>query len=225
MTPCTITDIKITRKRGTKKSTTDSMRDVDLSERKLDRGMKSRLRFTRFLGLAVMIMLGQGLWDFSIAKEEKKGSKVRIIEEKGPAGHKTIGIDESSVGEDAGKEMALTFASLMKWEYDAKKNSPPPESVKKLDGRKVRIMGFMYPLQEGANIQNFCLLRSTQTCCYGPKPQYNQYIFVEMGKPTQFRRLDPVSCVGKLRVEPSPEEGFIYRMEGDLCEAVTEKGN
>jgi hypothetical protein len=163
-----------------------------------------------------------GDWDLSEAqqKEEKKGSKVRIIEEKGPAGHKTIGIDESSLGEDAGKEMILTFTSLMKWEYDAKKNSSPPESVKKLDGRKVRIMGFMYPLQEGANIQNFCLLRSTQTCCYGPKPQYNQYIFVEMAKPTQFRRVDPVSCVGVLKVNPSPDEGFIYRMEGISCQAV-----
>ncbi len=189
--------------------------------RELDFRMNKRLRLALLLGLA-LALAPLGDWDLSEAqqKEEKKGSKVRIIEEKGPAGHKTIGIDESSLGEDAGKEMPLTFASLMKWEYDAKKNSSPPESVKKLDGRKVRIIGFMYPLQEGANIQNFCLLRSTQTCCYGPKPQYNQYIFVEMVKPTQFRRLDPVSCVGVFRVNPSPDEGFIYRMEGESCRAV-----
>ena len=189
--------------------------------RELDFRMNKRLLLTLFLGLA-LALAPLGDWDLSEAqqKEEKKGSKVRIIEEKGPAGHKTIGIDESSLGEDAGKEMPLTFASLMKWEYDAKKNSPPPESVKKLDGRKVRIMGFMYPLQEGANIQKFSLLRSTQTCCYGPKPQYNQYIFVEMVKPTQFRRLDPVSCVGVFRIDPSPDEGFIYRMEGESCRAV-----
>jgi hypothetical protein len=189
--------------------------------RELDFRMDKRLRLTLLLGLA-LTLAPLGDWDLSEAqqKEEKKGSKVRIIEEKGPAGHKTIGIDESSLGEDAGKETILTFTSLMKWEYDAKKNSSPPESVKKLDGRKVRIMGFMYPLQEGANIQNFCLLRSTQTCCYGPKPQYNQYIFVEMAKPTQFRRLDPVSCVGVLKVNPSPDEGFIYRMEGISCQAV-----
>jgi len=187
--------------------------------RELDFRMDKRLLLTLLLGLA----LAPGfLGDLSEAqqKEEKKGSKVRIIEEKGPAGHKTIGIDESSLGEDAGKEMRLTFASLMKWEYDAKKNSSPPESVKRLDGRKIRIIGFMYPLQEGANIQKFCLLRSTQTCCYGPKPQYNQYIFVEMVKPTQFHRLDPVACVGLLRVDASPDEGFIYRMEGISCQAV-----
>jgi hypothetical protein len=189
--------------------------------KELDFRMDKRLSLALLFGLA-LALAPLGDLDLSEAqqKEEKKGSKVRIIEEKGPAGHKTIGIDESSLGEDVGKEMPLTFASLMKWEYDAKKNSSPPESVKKLDGRKVRIIGFMYPLQEGANIQNFCLLRSTQTCCYGPKPQYNQYIFVEMVKPTQFRRLDPVSCAGVLRVAPSPDEGFIYRMEGISCQAV-----
>jgi hypothetical protein len=190
--------------------------------RELDFRMNKRLRLALLLGLALaLVPLGDWVLSEAQQKEEKKGSNVRIIEEKGPAGHKTIGIDESSLGEDVGKEMPLTFASLMKWEYDAKKNSSPPEGVKKLDGRKVRIIGFMYPLQEGANIQNFCLLRSTQTCCYGPKPQYNQYIFVEMVKPTQFHRLDPVSCVGVFRVNPSPDEGFIYRMEGISCRAVS----
>jgi hypothetical protein len=190
--------------------------------RELDFRMNRRLCLTLLIGLALVLAL-PGDWDLSEAqqKEEKQGSRVRIIEEKGPAGHKTIGIDESPLGEDAGEEMLLTFASLMSWEYDAKKNSSPPENVKRLDGRKVRIIGFMYPLQEGANIQNFCLLRSTQTCCYGPKPQYNQYIFVEMVKPTQFHRLNPVSCVGSFRVDPLPDEGFIYRMEGISCQAVT----
>ena len=183
--------------------------------------MKWKIRIVMTLTLAFAILLTGG-WRFSQA-EDKKGTGPRIIEEKGPAGHKTIGIDESSLGQEAGKETALTFGSLMKWEYDAKKNPPPPESVKKLDGRKVRIYGFMYPLQEGTNIQNFCLLRSTQTCCYGPRPQYNQYIFVEMAKPTAFRRLDPVTCVGKLHVEATPEEGFIYRMEGLQCESSVEK--
>ena len=82
------------------------------------------------------------------------------------------------------KETPLTFKTLMNWDYDVANNSPAPEIVKKLDGRKVRLTGFMYPLQEGKSIQYFCLLRTTQTCCYGPRPQYNQYVFVEMEKPT-----------------------------------------
>lgn len=129
------------------------------------------------------------------------------------------------MAEEPGKELALTFSTLMTWEFDAKKNTPPPEAVKKLDGRRVRITGFMYPLQEGSHIRHFCLLRTTQTCCYGPRPQYNQYLLVEMAKPTPFHRLDPVICVGRLRVEPNPDDGYIYRLEGEMCEAITEKGS
>ena len=83
----------------------------------------------------------------------------------------------------------------------------------------------MYPLQQGDAIQYFCLLRTTQTCCYGPRPQFNQYVFVEMDKPTPFHRLDPVACVGKFRVEPTPDEGYIYRMVGEKCESISRKNN
>ncbi len=113
----------------------------------------------------------------------------------------------------------------MIWEYDADNDTPPPEKVEKLDGRKVKLTGFMYPLQQGDSIQYFCLLRTTQTCCYGPRPQFNQYVFVEMDAPTPFYRLDPVSCVGKSRVEPTPDEGYIYRIEGEKCESTSGKDN
>lgn len=159
----------------------------------------------------------------SLDQKQERTESIRIIEEKGPAGHQTIGIDESSMSIDVGKELLLTFKTLMLWSYDAQENFQPPMSIKKLDGQKVRIIGFMFPLQEGKMIKNFCLLRTTQTCCYGPRPEYNQYIFVEMAKPTTFHRLDPVSCVGKLRVEPNPEEGYIYRMEGEYCVPAIKK--
>jgi hypothetical protein len=156
------------------------------------------------------------------AKNNEKGQIV-IRKETGPSGHSTIGIDESSIEAASKKALALTFSNLMTWEYDADGNSPPPEKIKKLDGRKVKLVGFMYPLQQGESIQYFCLLRTTQTCCYGPRPQFNQYVFVEMQKPTKFFRLDPVSCEGKFRVEPTPEEGYIYRVEGEKCESVSKK--
>jgi len=190
--------------------------------------MKKNYFMSVILSMA-LICLGQGLWQVSYAqqktdkKAESKETQVRIIEEKGPTGHKTIGIDEESVVVDTTKELQLTFSTLMTWEYEVGENPSPPEEVKKLDGRKVRLTGFMYPLQEGKSIQYFCLLRTTQTCCYGPRPQYSQYVLVEMEKPTKFYRLEPVSCTGKFRVDPNPDEGFIYRMEGETCEAVEQK--
>lgn len=176
------------------------------------------------VGLA-LICLGQGVWQATDAQDkvDKKGDTkdggVVVKKEKGPSGHSTIGIEEKFLDLDAIKEVPLTFSTLMTWEYEVSSNPPPPEKVKNLDGRKVRLTGFMYPLQDGKSIQYFCLLRTTQTCCYGPRPQYNQYVFVEMEKPTPFHRLEPVSCVGKFKVDPDPDEGFIYRMEGLTCES------
>jgi hypothetical protein len=177
------------------------------------------------LTVAVAMICAAGI-TLTIAQAEDKQTEtvkqggVVIKKETGPAGHATIGIVEDALDLEKIKEMPLTFKTLMNWDYDVSNNSPAPEIVQKLDGRKVRLTGFMYPLQEGKEIQYFCLLRSTQTCCYGPRPQYNQYVFVEMDKPTTFHRLDPVSCVGKFKVDPVPDEGFIYRMEGLTCEST-----
>jgi hypothetical protein len=176
----------------------------------------------------VLILVGQGFFwmtygqDAGDRKQEIENRGIVIKKEEGPAGHSTIGIDEASVLE-RGREFQLTFSTLMSWNYEIDAQSPPPESIGSLNGRTVRLTGFMYPLQQGESIQYFCLLRTTQTCCYGPRPQYNQYVLVEMEEPTRFYRLDPVICVGKFYVEPTPDEGFIYRMEGNACESSTRK--
>lgn len=192
--------------------------------------MKGKV-FIVAIAILTLICLGQGLWEISCAQEkpdkkpDTKGTKVLIRKETGPVGHKTIGIDEDSVVLDSKKAPRLKFRRLMKWNYRIGDNPSPPETIKELDGHRFQIVGFMYPLQEGEAIQYFCLIRTTQTCCYGPRPEYNQYVFVEMEKPTAFHRLDPVACTGKLRVDPSPDEGFIYRMEGEKCEPMERTGD
>lgn len=78
----------------------------------------------------------------------------------------------------------------------------------------------MYPLQEKAPIQYTCLLRTTQTCWYGSRPQYNQYVLMEMGKLTTFYQLDTVPCVREFRVERPPDEGLFQRMEAEACGGI-----
>jgi hypothetical protein len=177
----------------------------------------------------LMISIKPDLIEICAAQDKNDGmanaktAEVLIQKEKGPSGHSTIGIVESSIGKDTGKTLTLTFTRLMTWKYNADNDTRAPEKIEKLDGRKVKLTGFMYPLQPGDSIQYFCLLRTTQTCCYGPRPQFNQYVFVEMDEPTLFYRIDPVSCVGKFRVEPTPDEGYIYRMEGEKCASISGK--
>ena len=153
-----------------------------------------------------------------------------LIDKRGNERVRKIASFSKDKGEDTYRLMFFRHpadvkdTAFMTWDYDVSTNPQPPEDIKKANGRKIKLIGFMYPLQQGKSIQYFCLLRTTQTCCYGPRPQYNQYVFVEMKTPTSFHRLDPVSCTGKLRVEPTPDEGFIYRMEGETCSVVYKKG-
>jgi len=140
------------------------------------------------------------------------GQTKSLVQDEGyQAGHYTIGINERSVQKNAN---TLLFSTLKKWHYEWERPISPPEEIVGANNRLVQITGFMYPLESGSKIRNFCLLRSTQTCCYGPKPQYNQYVLVEMDKPVPFVRLEPVTVVGTFYVEPKPEDGYIYRMEG-----------
>ena len=136
-------------------------------------------------------------------------------------GHRTIGIDEASTSPDG--ELFLRFTTLGQWEYDPKSPSPCPRAVQELSGRDISCIGFMYPLEAGSELKTFCLLRSTQTCCYGPRPQYNQYLLVEMKSPVTFERLTPVIVKGKFYPDPQPEQGYIYRMEGKSVTPVRDE--
>ncbi len=117
----------------------------------------------------------------------------------------------------------LRFSSLGAWDYSGNSSSKPPQPLQLMDGKVVKIAGFMYPLEEGQNIKEFCLLRSTQTCCYGPKPQFNQYVFVEMNNPVKIERNKSVIVTGKFFIDPKPADGYLYRLEGTKVELASEQ--
>lgn len=158
------------------------------------------------------------------AGDDAKRIEVHIRKENAIEGHQTIGIDEDGLNLEPGEEeFPLMFSKLMTWPFEIDNPSAPPEDLKKIDNRRVRIIGFMFPLEEGKSIRFFCLLRTTQTCCYGPRPQFNQYVFVEMSEPAPFSRFDPVACTGRFKIDPAPQEGFIYRLEGEKCGILERK--
>ena len=145
-----------------------------------------------------------------------------IVRSEGGVGHNQIGIDESSLGRNQVRS-ALTFSSLGNWDFDPQKPSTCPGEIQSLSGREASCTGFMYPLEAGIKLRLFCLLRTTQTCCYGPRPQFNQYLFVEMREKVKFERLAPVTVSGKFFVDPQPAQGYIYRMEGTSVASASEE--
>ena len=98
-------------------------------------------------------------------------------------------------------------------------NDQIPELVRKLDGQKVLVRGFMLPMKmDGALTTEFLLVANSMLCCYGVVPPMNQWITVKMAKGGLKPQQDvPIEIFGSFRVEPRIENGAlsaIYHLEG-----------
>lgn len=88
-----------------------------------------------------------------------------------------------------------------------------PEWLKGLNGKKVRVRGFMKPsgVQEG--IPQFVFVRSTDLCCFGPKGKVYHLIAVTLknGITTDYISLTPFDVVGTFRIEiVQLDDGLIF---------------
>lgn len=85
-----------------------------------------------------------------------------------------------------------------------------PSWLRALDGKTVRIRGFMKPglLMEG--IPQFTFVRDTGLCCFGPAGKIYDLIAVTLkeGTTTSYIELKPFDVVGKFRIE-------LLQLEGD----------
>ena len=93
------------------------------------------------------------------------------------------------------------------------------ELIRRLDGRKVVLSGFMLPLKlENGFATEFFLLSNSSLCCYGIMPEMNEWIHVRMRAEGLPPVQDvPVFLAGKLQVKARWEGGYltgIYDMEG-----------
>lgn len=166
-----------------------------------------------WIGFPLLLAILIGLhWEHSMRRARQDApahsSGVVVQVESGAGGHTALSIAEP------GTAGALTFAQLGTWVVDpAQPAMPCPPAVQDHHGRQVDLVGFMYPLSPDDQVRTFCLLRSTQTCCFGPKPQFNQYVLVETATPVRFERTRPVTVSGRFQVDPQPRQGYIYRLE------------
>jgi hypothetical protein len=94
-----------------------------------------------------------------------------------------------------------------------------PAAVRKLDGEKVLLTGFMLPtkLTDGFATE-FLFLSSSQLCCFGTQPALNDWIAVTMRAEGLPPVQDvPMALAGRLRVRPQWTDGVLtalYTMEG-----------
>jgi hypothetical protein len=113
----------------------------------------------------------------------------------------------------APKEGAVYDTSIKElgnFDYDADKGGNIPDDVKKLSGTKIRVRGFMIPLDQADNISHFSLVPSLFACCFGQPPQIQHQIVVHTpkGKAVSYFP-DEIVCEGTLKVDEKKDDGYI----------------
>jgi hypothetical protein len=85
---------------------------------------------------------------------------------------------------------------------DARINAMIPESIRRLEGRAIRISGYMTPVEfEDGKTKSFILSRNPSGCCFGDMPLIHELVEVRMnGAGTPVLRYVPVQVFGVLHV-------------------------
>ena len=90
-----------------------------------------------------------------------------------------------------------------------------PDWLKRLDGKRVRIRGFMIPPFAESGIRAFTLARDTQLCCFGrnPLPYDLIDVFLREGAETDYIELRPFAVVGVFHIGEEIEPGYLYSID------------
>ncbi len=91
-----------------------------------------------------------------------------------------------------------------------------PKWLKELDGKRIRIRGFMFPPFQDTDIRGFVLARDNQICCFGRTPkEYDLVeIFLRKGVSTHYIQNRPFDVVGIFRIKSEIEKyTAMYEME------------
>jgi hypothetical protein len=81
----------------------------------------------------------------------------------------------------------------------------PPRVVNELDGKHVRIGGYVVPLDfESTTVKEFLLVPFVGACIHVPPPPANQIIYVKAEKGFEVAgQFDPVTVTGTIKTEPA----------------------
>ncbi len=110
----------------------------------------------------------------------------------------------------AGVVQEMAIKDLGNFDYDAEKGGNIPADVKAMSGSKIRLRGYMIPMDQAESITQFALVPSLFSCCFGQPPQIQHTIVVKVpkGKAVSYYP-DEISVEGTLNVEEKKEDGFI----------------
>jgi hypothetical protein len=117
------------------------------------------------------------------------------------------------------KEITFDEIKLELQKGDAYDSKVLTDKVKNLDGKAIRIRGYILPSFQQNGIKQFILVRDNMECCFGPGALLHDCIVVEMLPPaTATFTVRPVSVEGNFSVrelkDPDGNYLAIYHLDG-----------
>jgi hypothetical protein len=111
-----------------------------------------------------------------------------------------------------GQVAEMSIKELGNFDYDPESGGLP-DDVKKLSGSKIRLSGFMIPLNQSDKITKFSLVPSLFSCCFGRPPQVQHTIVVTCSKDNAVSYTpDQVVIEGTLTVEEKKDDGYVVSL-------------
>ncbi|MBC7741728.1 MAG: DUF3299 domain-containing protein [Bdellovibrionaceae bacterium] len=93
--------------------------------------------------------------------------------------------------------------------------------LKQIEGKRVKIPGFMVPLEDNqALVTEFLLVPTPQACIHVPPPPPNQMVYVKMRKGVEGRSGVPIWVYGdfKIATKRSQYGEVSFELDGDVVE-------
>lgn len=89
-----------------------------------------------------------------------------------------------------------------------------PSWLSSLDGKPIRIRGFMYPTFAATDLTEFILARDNGICCFVRKPKVYDIIGVTLadGEKTDYIEGRPFDVQGILRIDPAADDNNLSRL-------------
>lgn len=124
-----------------------------------------------------------------------------------------------------------TEVSALDWnllrELDLK-TGKAPANLKAYDGQKIRMPGFVVPLEDSKNqVSEFLLVPYVGACIHTPPPPANQIVHIRTAdqKPVSVNTTDPIWVIGELKIATakSPYGDVAYQMRALSVEPYREK--
>ncbi|MBO46101.1 MAG: hypothetical protein CMJ96_04305 [Planctomycetes bacterium] len=113
------------------------------------------------------------------------------------------------VGDDE-DPVPVDFDFLGAWEFSEDLEDPFPIFIHELQGKRIRLRGFMMPDLDFENITRFHLIRSLWGCCFGAPPRVNELLSVNVrgGEGLDYT-YNTIEVTGTFRAEFLMEDGII----------------